>query len=45
MVVSIGRKRGAMTAMGWSFGGCLPTNIKSKDLMTGMSRKKMGLAA
>ena len=45
MVVSVGRKRGVMTAMGWSFGGCLPINIKSKDLMTSMSRKKMGMAA
>ena len=43
IALSIGRKRGAMTAFGWSWGGFIPTYIKSKDLMMGMTRGQLGV--
>lgn len=44
IVVSVGRKQGAMSAFGWSFGGLIPTWIKSRDLLAAMTRGKLGLA-
>lgn len=45
IAVSLGRKNGAMSVFGWGFSGWAPIFIKSKDLMVGMTRKNMGLAA
>lgn len=44
-IVSLGRKQGLMYVKGWSFSGCIPTNLKSKDLMVGRTRSTIGLKA
>ena len=45
IAVSLGRKHGAMDVFGWGFSGWLPTYLKSRDLLVGMTRKNMGLPA
>lgn len=45
IAVSLGRNNGAMSLFGWGFSGWAPTYLKSRDLLVGMTRKNMGLAA
>ncbi|DBA66203.1 hypothetical protein WJX79_004881 [Trebouxia sp. C0005] len=45
IAVSLGRNNGAMALWGWGFSGWLPTWLKSRDLLVGMTRKNMGLPA
>jgi len=45
IAVSLGRNNGAMAVWGWGFSGWLPTWLKSRDLLVGMTRKNMGLPA
>ncbi|DBB03006.1 TPA: hypothetical protein ACH3X1_013454 [Trebouxia sp. C0004] len=45
IAVSLGRNNGAMAVWGWGFSGWLPTWLKSRDLLVGMTRKNMGLSA
>ena len=43
IIVSLGRNDGAAAAWGWGWSGWLPTVMKSRDLLVGMTRKNLGL--
>ena len=43
IMVSLGRNDGAAAAWGWGWSGWVPTMLKSRDLMVGMTRSNLGL--
>jgi NADH dehydrogenase FAD-containing subunit len=45
MLVTLGRKAGAMQVNKWVITGCIPTWLKSKDMMVAKTRKGVGLSA